>query len=283
MDRPGDGAERAGGASAIRLRSASFAVVVFLLAALATAFFALPLIGIFKQGDLRSGIDTSLARDAIRVSLITSGLSLATMLIVGTPVAYWLANTRVRGASVLQTLFELPLVLPPAVAGIGLFAAFGRAGLLGSQLDALGIQLPFTQAAVVMAMTFVAGPLYLRQAQAAFAAVDPDMLAAARTLGAGRWKVFFEVAIPLASAGLGAGAALGWARALGEFGATIMFAGSLQGVTQTAPIAIYLGFEQGNFDAALALGAVLVCVSAAVLFAVRLVTRGGRLLRFEPS
>jgi molybdate transport system permease protein len=134
-----------------------------------------------------------------------------------------------------------------------------------------------------MAMTFVAGPLYLRQAQAAFAAVDPDMLEAARTLGAGRWKVFLEVAVPLASAGLSAGAALGWARALGEFGATIMFAGSLQGVTQTAPIAIYLGFQEGDFSTALALGAVLVAISALVLFAVRLMGRGGRLLRFEPS
>jgi molybdate transport system permease protein len=109
------------------------------------------------------------------------------------------------------------------------------------------------------------------------------VLAAARTLGAGRWKVFLEVAVPLASAGLSAGAALGWARALGEFGATIMFAGSLQGVTQTAPIAIYLGFQQGDFSTALALGAVLVAVSALVLFAVRLLARGGRLLRFEPS
>jgi molybdate transport system permease protein len=256
---------------------------VCLLVAAATAFFALPLAGIFLRGNLGSGIGSPLARTALRVSLVTSGLSLAAMLVVGTPVAYWIATTRMRGIGVLQTLFELPLVLPPAVAGIGLFAAFGREGLLGSQLDALGIQLPFTQAAVVMAMTFVAGPLYLRQAQAAFAALDPDLLAAARTLGAGRWKVFLEVAIPLASAGLGAGAALGWARALGEFGATIMFAGSLQGVTQTAPVAIYLGFQQGSFDAALALGAVLVGISAAVLLAVRLVARGGRLLRFEPS
>jgi molybdate transport system permease protein len=283
VDRSGDGAARSGGSTAVRLRSASFVVVVFLLAALATLFYALPLIGIFKQGDLRAGIESQAARDALRVSLITSALSLAAMLIVGTPVAYWLANTRMRGAVVLQTLFELPLVLPPAVAGIGLFAAFGRAGLLGSQLDALGIQLPFTQAAVVMAMTFVAGPLYLRQALAAFAEVDPDMIAAARTLGAGRWKVFLAVAVPMASTGLEAGAALGWARALGEFGATIMFAGSLQGVTQTAPIAIYLGFEQGDFNTALALGGVLVIVSAAVLLGVRLVTHGGRLLRFEPS
>jgi len=249
----------------------------------AGAFFALPLLGIFLQGDLSHGVHSSVGQTALRVSLVTSGISLAIMLVVGTPVAYWIATTRLPGMTVLQTLFELPLVLPPAVAGIGLFAAFGRTGMLGSQLNALGIQLPFTQAAVVMAMTFVAGPLYLRQAQAAFAAVDPDMLEAARTLGAGRWKVFLEVAVPLASAGLSAGAALGWARALGEFGATIMFAGSLQGVTQTAPIAIYLGFQEGDFSTALALGAVLVAISALVLFAVRLMGRGGRLLRFEPS
>ena len=146
----------------------------------------------------------------------TSGASLAAMLIVGTPVAYRIATTEFPGKTLLVTLFELPLVLPPAVAGIGLFAAFGRTGLLGDQLCALGIQLPFTKAAVVMAMTFVAGPLYLRQAQSAFAAVDPDLLAAARTLGAGRCKVFARVAVPLAAPGLGAGAALAWARAVGR-------------------------------------------------------------------
>ncbi len=235
----------------------------------------------FLQGDLREGLRSEAAREALRISAETSTLSLAAMLIVGTPVAFRLATSSFRGKTLLVTLFELPLVLPPAVAGIGLFAAFGRTGLLGGQLDALGIQLPFTKAAVVMAMTFVAGPLYLRQAQSAFAAVDPDLLAAARTLGAGRWKVFTQVAVPLASPGLGAGAALAWARAVGEFGATIMFAGSLQGVTQTAPIATYLLFEQGDFGTALALGATLIAVSAAVLLAVKLIVRG-RTLRFEP-
>ena len=179
------------------------------------------------------------------------------MLIVGTPVAYRLATTSFPGKALLVTLFELPLVLPPAVAGIGLFAAFGRTGLLGGQLSALGIELPFTKAAVVMAMTFVAGPLYLRQAQEAFAAVDPDLLAAARTLGAGRWKVFGRVAVPL------------------------MFAGSLQGVTQTAPVATYLLFEQGDFGTALALGAALIAISGAVLLAVKLIVRG-RTLRYGP-
>jgi molybdate transport system permease protein len=247
----------------------------------AAAFFLLPLLGVFLKGDLRHGLDTETTREAFRVTAETSGASLAAMLIVGTPVAYRIATTAFRGKTVLVTLFELPLVLPPAVAGIGLFAAFGRAGLLGGRLSALGVELPFTPAAVVMAMTFVAGPLYLRQAQASFAAVDRDLLAAARTLGAGPWKVFLQVAVPLAGPGLGAGAALAWARAVGEFGATIMFAGSLEGVTQTAPIAAYLQFEQGDFGAALALGAALIAVSAAVLLVVKLIIRG-RALRFEP-
>ena len=281
MDRPRHVAAGPAGAERARLRAAAFRLTTLLLVALAAAFFLIPLAAIFLQGNLRAGLDSPLAWPAIRVSLETSAISLAAMLLVGTPVAYWMAQHEFRGKAALATAFELPLVLPPAVAGIALFAAFGRSGLLGSELDVLGIQLPFTRAAVVMAMTFVAGPFYLRQAQAAFGAVDPDLLAAARTLGAGPAKVFLRIATPLAAPGLGAGAALGWARALGEFGATIMFAGSLQGVTQTAPIAIYLGFEQGDFDAALALGAVLVAISFIVLLGVKLLV--GRLPRFEPT
>jgi len=237
---------------------------------LAAAFFLLPLIGILRLGDLGSSLSSPLAKPALRISFELSAVSLAAMVLVG------------RGKAALSTAFELPLVLPPAVAGLGLFAAFGRTGILSSELDALGLQLPFTPAAVVMAMTFVAGPLYLRQAEATFVAVDKDLLAAAQTLGAGPGKVFLRVAVPLASAGLGAGAALGWARALGEFGATIMFAGSLQGVTQTAPIAIYLGFERGDFAEVYGLGAVLVVISGAVLLTAKLIARG-RLPRFVPT
>jgi molybdate transport system permease protein len=281
VDRPGEQPARTGRARAAWLRSGSYGLITVLLGLAAAAFFALPLLGVFLKGDLRHGLDTETTREAFRVTAETSAAALAAMLIVGTPVAYRLATTRFRGKTLLVTLFELPLVLPPAVAGLGLFAAFGRTGLLGDQLNALGIQIPFTAAAVVMAMTFVAGPLYLRQAQASFAAVDRDLLAAARTLGAGPWKRFFQVAIPLAGPGLGAGAALAWARAVGEFGATIMFAGSLEGVTQTAPIATYLQFEQGDFGTALALGATLIALSAIVLVAVKLIIRG-RTLRFEP-
>jgi molybdate transport system permease protein len=171
---------------------------------------------------------------------------------------------------------ELPLVLPPAVAGIGLLAAFGRTGLFGSTLGALGVQVPFTLAAVVLAITLVASPLYVRTAIAAFEAVDPDLVAASRTLGAGPAKTFFRVALPLAGGGLAAGAALAFARALGEFGATIMFAGSLRGVTQTLPLAIYEEFSL-NFDTALAMGALLVVVSVALLLSLKLT------LSWQPS
>ena len=148
-------------------------------------------------------------------------------------------------------------MLPPAVAGIGLLAAFGRVGLLGSTLQAFGIEIPFTQTAVVLAVAFVASPLYVRQAIAAFEAVDQSLVDASRTLGASPARTFARIALPLASGGLAAGAALAFARGLGEFGATIMFAGSFQGVTQTLPLAIYAEFEN-KFEVALAIGGLLV-------------------------
>jgi molybdate transport system permease protein len=180
------------------------------------------------------------------------------------------ATRRFGGRSLLVTLVELPLVLPPAVAGLGLLVAFGRFGLLGGTLDALGIEIAFTELAVVLAVTFVASPFYLRAAIAAFEAVDPNLVGAARTLGAGPGRTFFRVVLPLAAGGLGAGWALAFARGIGEFGATIMSAGSLQGVTQTLSLAIYEQFDV-DLDTALAIGAELVVVSALVLLAVKLV------------
>lgn len=235
----------------------------------------------FSAGDIVAGLDSPVARDALRLSLETSLTALAVMVLVGTPIAYMLGTRDFPGKSVVVTAFELPLVLPPAVAGLGLLFAFGRRGLLGGELSALGLEIPFTRLAVVLAMTFVASPLYVRQAQSAFAAVDDDLLAAARTLGAGETRTFLRVAVPVAAQGLGAGAALGWARALGEFGATIIFAGSLQGVTQTAPIAIYIGFDSDP-DAAFAVAAVLIAASALVLLSVKLLARGGA-RRFGPA
>ena len=182
-----------------------------------------------------------------------------------------LATRRFRGRPLSVVLDELPLVLPPAVAGLGLFAAFGRMGLLGSTLDAFGVSIPFTQTAVTLAVAYVASPLYIRQAIAAFEAVDPNVVAASRTLGAGPARTFFRVVLPLARAGLIAGLALSFARGLGEFGATIMFAGSLQGITQTLPLAIYAEFSlPDGFDAALAMGGVLVGVSVLLLASLHL-------------
>jgi molybdate transport system permease protein len=181
-------------------------------------------------------------------------------------------------------MIELPLVLPPAVAGIALFAAFGRAGLLGGTLDAAGISIPFTQAAVVLAVIFVSSPFYVRLGISAFEAVDPRLIEASRTLGAGPRRTFFRVALPLAAGGLSAASALAFARGLGEFGATIMFAGSLQGVTQTLPLAIYAQLDL-DFDVALALGAFLVVVSVAVLLTVKLLPSWTRftLISLAPS
>jgi molybdate transport system permease protein len=249
--------------------------------AIAFAFLLLPIAAIFLRvpvGHLLAQLGDRVTRDALIVSLKTSAIAHGSVLLVGTPVAYLLARRRFPGRGIVLTLVELPLVLPPAVAGIGLLAAFGRFGLLGDELDALGIRIGFTQAAVVLAVAFVESPFYLRGAVAAFESVDPNVLAAARTLGAGPWRVFLRVALPLAAAGLGAASALALARGLGEFGATIIFAGSLQGVTQTLPLAIYAQFAQ-NFDVALAISALFIAVGAAILIALKLVPATKTILR----
>jgi molybdate transport system permease protein len=236
-------------------------------AAVAVAFLALPLIAIFLRvppGKLLDQLGNRVVLDALVVSLKTTLIAQALILAFGTPTAYLLATRRFRGRPLVVTLVELPLVLPPAVAGIGLFAAFGRTGLLGSTLSVFGVQVPFTQTAVVLAVAFVASPLYVRQAIASFESVDAALVDASRTLGASEARTFRRISLPLAASGLGAGAALAFARGLGEFGATIMFAGSLQGVTQTLPLAIYAEFDQ-QFDVALAIGALLVVISAAIL------------------
>jgi molybdate transport system permease protein len=223
-----------------------------------------------SPGDLLGRLDDRVVLDALAVTAKTNGIAFGLTLLAGTPAAYLIATRRFPGRAVVLTLCELPLVLPPAVAGVGLLAAFGRLGLLGGTLDALGVRVGFTEAAVVMAVVFVAGPFYLRPAIAAFEAIDPTLLAAARTLGAGPGRTFLRVALPLARAGLGAGAALSLARGLGEFGATIMFAGSLQGVTQTLSLAIYAQFDV-DFTQALAMGALLVVFSAVVLLTIKVV------------
>src|SRR5262249_14142677 len=220
-------------------------------------------------GHLLDQLSSPVVRDAFVVSLKTSLTAQALIVLFGTPTAYLLATRRFPGHAIAVTLVELPLVLPPAVAGIALLAAFGRLGLLGSTFDALGVTLPFTQTAVTIAVAYVASPFYVRQGIAAFEATDPNLAAASRTLGAGPARTFFRVVLPLAQGGLIAGLALSFARGLGEFGATIMFAGSLQRVTQTLPLAIYAEFDQ-NFDATLAMSGVLVLISVALLLGLRI-------------
>jgi len=241
--------------------------------ALALTFLTLPVLAIFlalPPADLVAALGEPGALDALWLSLQTSAAAMLIIVVVGTPTAYLLASRRFRGRAVVVTLLELPLVLPPAVAGIALLAALGPSGILGSTLEDAGVQLTFETAGVVVALTFVASPYYVRQAQSAFAAIDPSWLEASRTLGMSEARTFVRVAVPAAGGGLATGGALALGRALGEFGATLMFAGSLAGVTQTAPLAIYERFAS-DFDAALALSAVLVAVSAAILLGVKLI------------
>jgi molybdate transport system permease protein len=238
-------------------------LLVFAATATALAFLVLPVVAIFARvppGRLFGQLGNGAVVDAIRVSAETSAAAQSLVLALGTPAAVVLAR-RFPGRGLLVGLVELPLVLPPAVAGIGLFAAFGRFGLLHTSI-------PFTRLAVVFAVAFVSGPLYVRAAIAAFEGVDADVVAASRTLGAGPTRTFFRVVLPLARPGLAAGAALALARGLGEFGATIMFAGSLRGVTETLPLAVYSEFNV-DFDTALAISALLVALSAALLLALR--------------
>ncbi len=251
-----------------------FTAVAVLATVVALTFLLLPILAIFLKigpGDLWDQLQSDTATTAMLLSLRTSLIASALILLIGTPTAHLIGTHRFRGRNVVITLIELPLVMPPVVAGIGLFAAFGRFGLLGDELSAFGITIPFTEAAVVMAVAFVASPFYIRQAIAAFEAVNPTVVNAARSLGAGPGRAFWRVSLPLASGGLAAGWALAFARGLGEFGATIIFAGNLEGVTQTLPLAIYSQFEN-DFDAALAIGGLLIIVSAAILLAVKMVS-----------
>jgi molybdate transport system permease protein len=255
-----------------------FLPVLYVAAGVAVAFLLLPLIALFLRVSptaLASALTSPSARDALLVSLKTGAIAHAIVLAIGTPAAYLLATRRFPGRSLVITAIELPLVLPPAVAGIGLLAVFGRHGLLGGTFSALGLEITFTQAAVVLAVVFVSSPFYLRWGIAAFAAVDQRLIEASRTLGAGPWRTFRRVALPLASGGLAVASSLAFARGLGEFGATIMFAGSVQGVTQTLPLAIYAQLSL-NFDTALAIGALLVLVSLGVLLGVKLLLSWSR-------
>jgi molybdate transport system permease protein len=251
---------------------------LFILPSLAlVALLGLPILAIVWRSAGRDFLTFALAPTALqamRLSLLTSTLSCILSVALGMPLAYILARWKFHGKTALELLVDLPIVLPPSVAGLALLIAFGRQGLFGSWLALAGISLPFTTAAVVLAQTFVAAPLFVRSARTGFAEIDPQLEEAAHVEGADQWRVFRYVMFPLAWRSLLTGALLTWARALGEFGATILFAGNLVGVTQTMPLAIYLGLERG-LGVALALSVLLLVISILVLGAIR--TLEGRL------
>jgi molybdate transport system permease protein len=254
-----------------RLRGGPFDLAVALLAAALVALLVLPTVSLFVTASPRAllaGLGHPVAARALLLSLQTTAVSLVVVVVLGTPLAWRLAHATGRAARALETLTALPVVIPPAVAGIALLLTFGRRGLLGPALAGAGWSVSFSAAAVVLAQVFVSAPFYVQGATAAFRALDPALLLVARTLGARPGRVFFRVALPLARPGLLGGAAMAWARALGEFGATLMFAGNMPGRTQTLPLAIYTALE-GDLHAAQALSVLLVVVAFALLLVLR--------------
>ena len=247
-------------------------LAVGILAAIGAAFFILPLIGLIVRtpwGDAASSLMSPDTLEALKLSLEASLSATALALVLGVPLAWIYARIEFPGRTVLRALTTLPMVLPPVVGGIALLLAFGRRGLLGSWLDStFGITLPFTTAGVVMAETFVAMPFLVLTVEAGLRSMDRRYEEAARTLGAHRWTVFTRVTLPLIAPSLFAGAVLCWARALGEFGATITFAGNFPGVTQTMPLAVYLLLET-NPESSFILSLVLLVVSLLVLIGLR--------------
>lgn len=251
-------------AQLLRLLVAGAAAGLLVLLALPLAALVLRV----PPGALWQRVHEPLVLDALRLSLVTSAGSTALVVALGLPLAYLLATRRFRGKRAVELLIDLPLVLPPTVAGVALLAAFGRAGLAGGALHGLGVTLPFTTLGVVVAQAFVAAPFFVGAARTGLAEVDRRYLDMAATLRSPPARTFVRVMLPLALPSLLAGAAMSWARALGEFGATITFAGNLPGVTQTMPLAVYLAL-QSDLEAAVALSVLLLAVSVVVLLLVR--------------
>jgi molybdate transport system permease protein len=223
------------------------------------------------------------ARNALHLSLWTASIALVISIIIGTPVAYWLSHYQFRGKDIVDTIIDLPLVLPPVAAGLALLLLYGQQGF-GALLASYDLRLSFTRAAVVMAQVFVASPFYVKQAPAGFEAVPRELLLASTTLGAGAMRTFFRITVPLASHALIAGAVMTWARALGEFGATLMFAGAFPGRTETMPVAIYSSSAAGMLEGmrtSIALAVVLVVTSFAVIIIARRIA--GRSVHLTPQ
>jgi len=252
---------RARPAMRIKKRSWELLTLPYLL------FLLIPLLALLLRvtpASLWATLQQEGVRQAIVLSLITSLSTVFLTLLFGTPVAYYLSHRHYRFHRLIDTLVEMPTVLPPAVAGLALLMAFGRSGLLGTPLSALGITIPFTQVAVIMAQTFVASPFYIKAAAQGFTAVDCELRKAAALDGASRWQTFRYVMVPISWMGLISGGVMTWARALGEFGATILFAGNFPGRTQTMPLAIYIGF-QIDLNIALTLSVILIGFSFLIL------------------
>ena len=248
--------------------TAATAIYVFFIGLPVTALLVRSLGG----GDFLAGISTPIVFQALKISAITSFISLFVTVVIGTPFAYLLARRQSRILVLVDSLVELPIVMPPVVAGVSMLMAFGRTGLLGSSMTAVGISIPFTTVAVVFAQVFVAAPFYIRAAKIGFQNVETELEEVAQTLGLSPLRTFWRVTLPLAIPGLLGGIALAWARAISEFGATIMFAGSFTGRTQTLPLAILTTMES-DLSAALAMSTLVVIISAVVLVAIRLAAR----------
>jgi molybdate transport system permease protein len=248
------------------------------LGALLVGFLALPLLALYATAslsDVQLGLHHPLVWPALKLSVFTTLTTSVIVVALGTPLAWTLAGQRSRFARAIETALQLPIVIPPAVAGVAMLLAFGRRGLLSGVLYPSGWSVTFTTAAVIMAEVFVSAPFYVQAASSAFRRIDPQLIVVARTFGAAPFSVFFRVALPLAAPGLVAGAAMSWARALGEFGATLMFAGNLEGRTQTLPLAIYTALES-DMRAAQALSMLLVLVAFGLLLLIRSsLQRGG--------
>jgi molybdate transport system permease protein len=258
-------------ASHAQRRAVRLNLPLWVLAAPLLLLIGAPLLALVLRVDLSlllANLTSNLTLRAISLSLITSSIATLLALCCGLPLAYLLARYQFRGRVLIDTMLDLPLVLPPAVAGIALLIAFGRRGLIGAPLAELGITLAFTQAAVIMAQTFVAAPFFVKAATAGFVGVDRELEQAAALDGANPLQVFYYVTVPLTWPILMSGLVMTWARALGEFGATIIFAGNLVGRTQTMPLAIYLGFER-DLQQALVLALVLLGVAFLVLLVVK--------------
>jgi molybdate transport system permease protein len=251
------------------------------VAILAGLFFGLPVVVLVARalldGSLAEALATPAVLDALRLSLLTTSVSLAITVTIGLPLAFVFARHRFPGVGLLEVAASLPIVLPPSVAGLALLLVFGRRGLLGAPLDILGVSVPFTTLAVVIAQVFVSAPFFIRSAKAGIAAVERDLEDAARVDGASDRQLLRAITLPLAGGALAAGMLMSWARSLGEFGATIMFAGNLEGRTQTLPLVVYGEFQGGDLDASIAAAVILVLATVAVLLAVR-VFHWGRVL-----